>query len=242
MKSLDKVAREEQKNEGRVRYTITYDSKLPHLPHILGKNWRVMVESDQRLRKAFPAPPMACLKRGQNLKDKLIRARLPPRLGKPAGLRLGVSQRPGFTCCKAGRKTCSLCEFCGLAADRRTIVTKVTVEHSGLDIPILQPINCRDSFCQYILSCRKPGCMQQYWGCTTRPLYKRFSEHLASIQDRDSTCPVGRHWQLPGHTVSHLEFVGVEKLGTRSWPVLRAREKDKINVTGLVTAGINRSL
>ena len=137
VKSLDKVAREEQKNEGRVRYTITYDSKLPHLPHILGKNWRVMVESDQRLRKAFLAPPMACLKRGQNLKDKLIRAWLPPRLGKPAGLRLGGSQRPGFTCCKAGRKTCSLCEFCGLAADRRTIVTKVTVEHSGLDIPIL---------------------------------------------------------------------------------------------------------
>ena len=77
---------------------------------------------------------------------------------------------------------------------------------------------------------------------TTRPLYKRFSEHLASIQDPASTCPVGSHWRQPGHKVSHLEFVGVEKLGTRSWPVLRAREKVKINVTGLVTAGINRSL
>jgi hypothetical protein len=48
---------------------------------------------------------------------------------------------------------------------------------------------------------------------------------------------VGLHWRQPGHTIGHLE-----KLGTRSWPVLRAREWDKINVTGLVTAGINVNL
>ena len=84
--------------------------------------------------------------------------------------------------------------------------------------------------------------MQQYWGCTTRPLYKRFAEHLSDIRDPDTTCPVGLHWRKPGHTIGHLEFIGVEKLGTRSWPVLRARERDKINVTGLVTAGINVNL
>ena len=151
-KALDKVVQEENKNEGRVRYTIVYDSKLPHLPRILGKNWRVMVESDRRLKQAFPAPPMACLKRGPNLKDMLVRARLPARLGKPAGLRMPASRRPGFTSCKAGRKSCSLCEFCGPAADRRTVVREVTVVHSGLVIPILQPITCRDSYCQYLLS------------------------------------------------------------------------------------------
>ena len=75
-KALEKV-RKEEKNEGRVRYTVTYPPKLPHLPAILGKNWRLMLESDKRLQRAFPAPPMVFLKRGKNLGDKLIRARLP---------------------------------------------------------------------------------------------------------------------------------------------------------------------
>ena len=240
-KALDKVIRKEEKNLGRVRYTIVYDAKLPELPKILQRNWKVMIRSDRRLEQAFPAPPMACLKRGPNLKDKLVRARLPTRLGKPDRARVAV-KKAGFSCCKAGRKNCVLCEFCGTAADRKTVVTEVKITHSGLIIPILQTITCRDTYCQYLLSCKKPGCLKQYWGCTTRPLYKRFSEHLSDTQDPNTNCPVGLHWQLPGHTIGHLEFLGVEKLGTRSWPVLRARERDKINVTGLVSAGINRSL
>ena len=63
--TLEKVVREDNKNRGRVRYTITFDPKLPHLPAILSKNWNVMVDSDRRLNKAFPAPPMASLKRGR---------------------------------------------------------------------------------------------------------------------------------------------------------------------------------
>ena len=62
--ALNKVLRDNKTNAGRVCYTITYDPKLPHLPAILGRNWKVMVKSDPRLLKAFPAPPMVCLKRG----------------------------------------------------------------------------------------------------------------------------------------------------------------------------------
>ena len=60
-KTIEKVVKEDYKNKGRVRYTITFDPKLPHLPAILSKNWSVMVDSDRRLSKAFPSPPMACL-------------------------------------------------------------------------------------------------------------------------------------------------------------------------------------
>ena len=45
-KALKKVTRKDDKNKGRVRYTEVYDSKLPQLPNILERNWRVMVESD----------------------------------------------------------------------------------------------------------------------------------------------------------------------------------------------------
>lgn len=57
--TIEKVVREDNKNRNRVRYTITYDPKLLHHPGILNKKWNVMVDSDRRLNKAFPAPPMA---------------------------------------------------------------------------------------------------------------------------------------------------------------------------------------
>jgi hypothetical protein len=48
----------------------------------LGKICKLMVEADGRLQKAFPVPPMVCLKQGKNLGDKLIRSRLKQRSQK----------------------------------------------------------------------------------------------------------------------------------------------------------------
>ena len=156
------------------------------------------------------------------MKDKLVRARLPPRPGRP-GTRLTRGPKPGFTCCKAGRRGCALCPFTGPAADRRTVVTQVQINHSGQILPILQPITCRDDFCLYLLSCTKAGCGQQYVGQTYRSLYVRFSEHLADITDSTATSSVAEHWRQPGHKPSHLVFQGVEKVMTRSRAVLRER-------------------
>ena len=174
--TIEKVVREDNKNRNRVRYTITYDPKLPHLPAILSKNWNVMVDSDRRLNKAFPAPPMASLKRGPNLQDKLIRAR-----ARAVG--------PGFRACKAGRRSCSLCPFTGPASDKKTVITSVTIRNTGTVLPIQQTISCRDTHCLYILSCTKTGYMKQYAGLSSRPLYIRFAEHLADIQS-SSDCTV----------------------------------------------------
>ena len=197
-----------------------------------------MVETDGRLQKAFPAPPMICLKRGKNLGDKLIKARLPKQIRR-GGTRSAQGPEKGFMCCKAGRKGWSLCPFTGPAADRKSRVSKVTIGHSGLVLEIKQPITCRDRYCLYILTCTKPGCGQQYCGMSYRPLFLRFAEHLADTQDPSSTSAVAKHWQEPGHTLQHLQFLPVEKLGTRDRVTLRQREKDHINRTGLIWAGLN---
>ena len=49
----------------------------------------------------------------------------------------------------------------------------------------------------------------------------------------------GRHWQEPAHTVDHLVFLPVEKLGTRNRATLRQREMDLINSTGVLSTGLN---
>ena len=126
-------------------------------------------------------------------------------------------------CCRAGRKNCCPCPFTGPAADRKSRVSQVTIGHSGLVLKITQPITCRVQYCLYVLTCTKPCCGQQYCGLSCRPLSLSFAEHLLD------TSAVGNHWQVPGHTLQHLQFLPVEKLGTRDRVKLRQREKDLIN-------------
>ena len=49
---LDKVVRE--KNEERIRYITTYDPRMPAIPAILTKSWKIMVERDPRLPQTYP--------------------------------------------------------------------------------------------------------------------------------------------------------------------------------------------
>ena len=132
-----------------------------------------------------------------------------------------------------------MCPFTGLASDKKSKVTQITIYHNGMIINIKQPITCRDSYRLYVLSCKKPGCMKQYGGLTSRPVYIRFAEHLHDIRYGIATSPVGLHWQEAGHTVDHLEFIAVEKLGTRDKVTLRQREIDFINRMGVLEAGLN---
>ena len=185
---------------------------------------------------------MAVLKRGPNLGNLLVRAKLPPVGGRPGTRAATVGSQVGFRCCKAGRRSCSLCPFTGLAADKKSVVKQIVIYHSGLTVPIREQINCRDSYYLYILSCNKPGCRKQYAGLTSRPLYKRFADHFYSTRDRHTTTSVGLHWQEPGHGLEHLEFIGVEKLSTRDKVILRETEKDLINRTGLISDGLNINL
>ena len=233
--ALEKVERENT-NQKRVRYTITYDPKLPSLPPILVKNWKVMVDTDRRLLEPFKAPPMSCLKRPPNLNDELIRARLFKH--RLVGL-VTRGGEVGFRRCPGTRRNCALCPFTGAAASGKSVVTEVVVYHSGEVIKLKQNITCKDDYVLYVLSCIKQGCMAQYAGLTSRNANTRFSEHLASTMDPNTTCPVGRHWQLPGHRTEHLQFIPVERVRLRDRATIRQREKDLINTYGFISDGLN---
>ena len=56
---------------------ITYDPRLPPIPEILRKHWRTMT-SDPQLKEIFPLPPLVAYKRPENIRNKLIRSKVPP--------------------------------------------------------------------------------------------------------------------------------------------------------------------
>ena len=72
-----------QKQTSRPVLAITYDPRLPCIPQILKKDWRTMVAVDPHLAEIFPLPPLTAYRRPSNLKDKLIRSKIPCEISRP---------------------------------------------------------------------------------------------------------------------------------------------------------------
>ena len=58
-------------------FIITYDPRLPSITEIVKKHWRSMVK-DPYLADVFKKSALIAYKRAQNIKDKIIRAKVPP--------------------------------------------------------------------------------------------------------------------------------------------------------------------
>ena len=84
-------------------FALTYDPRLPDIQSIQAKHWRSMVSQDPYLSEVFTQPPLTAYKRQRNIRDHLIRAKVPsdPKL-HPQRRQRGMK--------KCG-KNCSACPF-----------------------------------------------------------------------------------------------------------------------------------
>ena len=67
-----------EKNQ-RTVFAITFDPRLPSISGIVKKHWRTMVK-DPHLAETFPSPPLVAYRRPPNIRDKLVRSKVPPLL------------------------------------------------------------------------------------------------------------------------------------------------------------------
>ena len=67
-----------KKEMDRVVFSVMYHPALPSIPRLIAKGYRAMVESDPRLKEVFKKPPMVAYRRPPSLREKLIRAKVPP--------------------------------------------------------------------------------------------------------------------------------------------------------------------
>ena len=196
---------------------------------------------DKRLKGAFPRPPQCSNKRGQNIAGAghLISARLPGKPSVQTRATTGNKVVGVRNCGRVGRRQlCSLCPHLGEASNPRAVVQQVMIHHSGEIIKITQNITCIDVGCLYLLSCTKHNCRKQYIGESGRPIFKRFKEHLDSSEDADTNCPVGVHFQLPGHSKHDKELIPIDIVkGNKAGK--KARERMLINQYKMITFGLN---
>ena len=58
-------------------FALTYDPRLPPIQNIQARHWRSMVSQDPYLSEVFEQPPLTAFRRQKNIKNHLIRAKVP---------------------------------------------------------------------------------------------------------------------------------------------------------------------
>ena len=198
--ALKKV--EKTQRSRMVPLVITYHPTLPSIAQIVRKHWSVMIQDDFRLEKCFPAPPVVAYRRSKNLKDLLIRAKLP--IGKRSGRKRG-----GFTKCGGFCNVCTFSESTSTHKNSKTgEVWKINTE-----------LSCKSQDVVYKIRCGKCPPFA-YIGETGQQFKDRIRQHKSDINTEKDT-PVANHFNLAGHTVADMIAVPIEKVMPEGNKILR---------------------
>ena len=217
--ALKKVYRE--KTTSRPVFVMHYDPRLPSIPAIVRKHWRTMT-LDPRLKEIFPDPPLVAYKRPKNVRDTLIRSKVPP----------GMSGRPRREL--KGMKKCNKCGVCSFVKEGSVVKANST----NYKIDINCSVDCSTKNVIYMLGCRK--CPQQYIGETERMLKERFLEHRSYVSTNNQTKSTGAHFTSKGHSISDMEIIIVEKMFNQDPQYRKQREKLYIQKFNTKYKGLNR--
>ena len=208
--------------EKRPVFALTYDPRLPPIQSIQAKHWRSMVSQDPYLSEVFSQPPLTAHKRQKNIRDHLIRAKVPSDPKAYPARRTRGMKRCG--------KNCSACPF---------IKEVKSLYINGNEWKINQNLNCEISNCIYLIECKKDRCNMKYIGETKRILKFRLTEHRGYVNNDDDTA-TGQHFNLPGHSLSDLTVTILEKVRSNDDLYRRERERYFIRKFNTYYKGLNR--
>ena len=210
--------------QNRPIFAVKYDPRLPSISNVQAKHWRAMVSQNKYLAEVFVEPPLTAYRRQNNLRDMLIKSKVPP--PPPIHPRRVVK---GMTKCA---KNCTACPFV-LKGKAIKIDKKNTWK-------IERPVNCNTFNCIYMIECEKDMCKQRYIGQTGRILKFRIDEHRGYVSNQVTSKATGAHFNLPGHSLANMKFTVLEQVKYNSEPYRREREKYHINQFNTFYKGLNR--
>ena len=216
----------------RVVLSLPFDKRLPDIAARIRHRHQCLLDSDINAREYMPLPPMLSFTRTKNLRDILIRAKLPPPKHRQ-GTRVKTE---GFRKCNK-RSNCALCQH-----SEPGVISSYTCPVTNKTVSISSPITCTDKGV-YLAFCKKDNGQC----CQVAPTYvgecgegehssftHRFSTHLGSATQPcqvDTVKPVGRHFRLPGHDPhGDLVMLPIEKISDKEPFLRKAREAYYINL------------
>ena len=208
--------------EKRPVFALTYDPRLPAIQSIQAKHWRSMVSQDPYLNEVFSQPPLTAFRRQRNIRDHLIRAKVPTDPKPYPSRRIRGMKKCG--------KNCSACPY---------IKEVKSLKINQNEWKINQSLDCEISNCIYLIECKKHDCNMKYVGETKRILKFRLAEHRGYVNNNDDTA-TGEHFNMPGHSLSDLTVTILERVKSTDDLYRKEREKYFIRKFNTYYRGLNR--
>ena len=221
-KAIERVNKKTEVAANRPVFALVYDPTLPSLPNIIKKHWRTMIDSDPHLKEVFPLPPLVAYKRPKNIRDKIIRSKIPTTAQKRQKRVV-----PGMSRCNK----CPICPFVKEGKYVKSTATNYTVE-------VNRQVNCQTKNIVYCITCAK--CNIQYIGESERTLQERFSEHRGYVVNEKVNKTTGEHYNSKGHKVSDMQITILEKIFSSDTAFRKEREKFHIMKMNTRYKGLNR--
>ena len=185
-----------------------------------------MVNRDPHLKQTFEKPPLVAYKRPPNLRQKLIRSKLPPaptiKSSRPKRELAGMKK------CRRGR-----CETCDFVKEGKTLKANAT----SAVVNINSAVDCRTTNYIYLISYRK--CRMQYVGKSKVEFSTRMGQHRRDVTNLQLHKTIGRHFNLKGHKLSDFECTILEKVHDPDPMVLAVREQYWIRIFNAKYKGLN---
>ena len=179
------------------------------------------------LKEVYQEPPLIAYRRQKNIKDFLIRAKVPPTFkGNHKRIIPGMKQCHKLT----GMRQCHTCPFIkeGKEINAETFKWKIN-----------KSVSCEDSNIVYLIECNKERCKMQYIGETERTLRERFQEHKTYVNQKKYNKATGKHFNKAGHSVSNMRVTILEKVKVNDTFYRKEREKYLIRKFNSYYEGMN---
>ena len=179
---------EKDKDEEDKTFLITtFHPNFKECDKIIGWNWDLLDKSSST-RPLLKLNLIKGKRRAKNLRDILVRARLPR-------IREINDRQPDKNVVKKQLQPCTkaYCQYCQMINKSGSITSKVTKK----DYNTRSKVSCRSNNIVYCLCCTI--CGKHYVGQTKRPLVERLREHIRNIKQDNPIHIVGRHFNEPDH-------------------------------------------
>ena len=146
-------------------FPVTHHPALPSIPKIVSKHFRTMIQNPH-MADTFKNPPMVAYKRPKNIKDYLVKTKLPPPASRPK------RKLPGMF--KCNKPKCVICPYIKEGSRFKS-------NFSDKSVVLTQHLTCEEKNCIYLIQCKK--CKQQYIG-ECKDFYFRMKQHLGRFTDK----------------------------------------------------------
>lgn len=177
--------KDEDENNDRIKFPITYHPLNAKIAGIVTSNFESLKHNEE-IGHLFESKPMVVKRRGKNLKDMLVRAKL--RGEENIGTK------------KCGKSRCLTCKY--ISEEQVVIGPQCTFD-------VRFDFTCESAGIVYCIICKK--CGDLYIGETGRKLKDRFKEHRLDVLHKREGKEVAEHFNSEGHSVEHMSVLGLLK-------------------------------